>query len=61
MHLCVYATENEIFKECFEGESTSFYGSMLGTLLPEGMEQGAGSSAENEVREHCIHFGSEWI
>lgn len=33
----------------------------MGVLLPEGTEEGAGSSAENEVHEHCIHFGPEQI
>lgn len=38
--------EKEIFKEGFEGGPTSFYGSILGALLPEGM----GSTADNVVR-----------
>lgn len=53
--------EKEIFKEGFEGEPTSFYGSILGALLPEGMERGAGSTADNAVRctLHSLLFGTD--
>lgn len=43
--------EKEILKDSFERAPTSPDGSTLGALLPEGMERGAGSTADDVA--HC--------